>query len=277
VLRPPLLASVVLALFAGTALAGDVAYRSRHHFSFRVPEGWQRMEQDTLREAAGLTASVLGMKVPSYEAAFERTDAETPFEYPYVLVQFVEGSTSGAYRDLEEKLMEGVEEVDAEHGAKLGEILGEHSYDRPVVDRQKNRVWMSMRANTPDAGPVRGIMALHLGRRGVAQLTLYTLEENAAEGRRELEAMSDTVRFDDGHAFEDAGFFSGWVGKGVIGGLIGLAIGLARAGLKSRRASAARAAAALTPAPVVVSPFGRPPLKKRVPAGPLRLDPEIDG
>ena len=35
------------------------------------------------------TASALGTSAPSYEAAFEHEDADEPFEYPYVLVQFV--------------------------------------------------------------------------------------------------------------------------------------------------------------------------------------------
>ena len=102
-----LVASAIL-LVASAALAADRSYRSKNHFSMRVPEGWSRIDDATLRKTARLTASALGTSAPSYEAAFEHEDADESFEYPYVLVQFVSGSTSGAYRDLENELMKAV-------------------------------------------------------------------------------------------------------------------------------------------------------------------------
>jgi hypothetical protein len=272
---------VGVALCAGVAFAAavDRTYASKHHYSLRVPDGWRRIDDATLRKTARTMASMTGMKTPAYEAAFELEGSESPFEYPYVLVQFVEGSTSGAYRDLENQLMKGVEEMDAKHGEKLDEIIGEHAFDRPVVDRARNRVWMSMRAETPAEGTMRGFMALHLGSKGVVQIALYTREDDAAEGKRVLEDFSNSVKFEDGYAFGEGSLFDGWMGKALIGGLIGLGVGLVRAALKSRKQKQeARAQAALTyEQPVVPSPFGRPVPRKRVPAGPIRLDPDLDG
>lgn len=271
-------AAGLVVLCAGIALAGDISYRSPNHFSMRVPEGWRRIDEATLRRASRLTTSMTGMKAPAYEAAFERADADEPFEYPYVLVQFVDGNTSGAYRDLEATLSRSVEEVDAKHGKKLTEVIGEHTFSKPVVDRKKNRVWMTIAADSPEMGPLHGIMALHLGRKGMAQIMLYTRAEDAGEGRREIEKMSDSFRFEDGYAFGDGGLFDGILGMALIGGLVGLGVGILRAVLKSRAKARERVEAARAyETPVTPSPFGRPPLRRRVPAGPLHLDPDIDG
>jgi hypothetical protein len=300
-----LVASAVL-LVASAALAADLTYRSKNHFSMRVPAGWRRIDDGTLKRTMNESASMLGAKAPVYEAGFEREDTEHPFAYPYVLVQFMPGSTNGAYRDLEEKLMQGVEEMDAKHGAKLNEVLGEHAFDRPIVDKKKNRVWMTMRADTPGVGAVRGILALHLGSKGVAQMTLYTLEQDAEQGRRDLETMSDSFKFEDGHGFGERGLFEGWTGRALIGGVIGLVIALVRALVKSKKKepvfepatspyaspySTTSRYSASSPNPVAspdpglspfadrmtASPFGRPPPKKRVPAEPVRTDPGSDG
>ena len=277
-MRRILLVASALLLVASAAFAADLTYRSKNHFSMRVPAGWRRIDDATLKRTAKLTASMLGANAPTYEAAFEREDAEDSFEYPYVLVQFVSGNTTGAYRNLEEQLMKGVEEMDSKHGSKLNEVLGEHAFDRPIVDRKNNRVWMNMRADTPMDGAVRGMMALHLGSKGVAQITLYTREADAEAGRRDLEAISDSVKFEDGYGFGERGFFRNWKRSALIGGLIGLVYAVARAIAKSRKkAPVLEPAASPYAEPFTPSPFGRPLPKRRVPAEPVRSDRGIDG
>jgi hypothetical protein len=270
-----LIASAVL-LVASAAFAADRSYRSKNHFSMRVPEGWRRIDDATLRRTAKLTASALGSSAPSYEAAFEHEDADESFEYPYVLVQFVSGSTSGAYRNLENELMKGVEDADKKHGAKLNEVIGEHAFERPIVDRAKNRVWMNMRANTPTDGVVIGMMAMHLGSKGVAQITLYAHEQDAEQGRHDLQAMSDSVKFEDGYGFGERSFFEGWMGKALIGGLIGLVVGIVRAIAKSRKKPMEYAPAPRPfEEPMTPSPFGRTPAPKRVPVESYGKDPDV--
>jgi hypothetical protein len=219
---------VFLLATAGAALAGDGAFHSPHHYTLRVPQGWEQIDDAVVRQASRLASSAMRMKTQAYEAAFQREDAEHPFAYPYVLVRFEPGNTSGAYRDLEHQIDVGIDEARQKHGKALEEHLGEFSFDRPTVDRTRNRVWITMNAETPADGPVRAFLAAHLGREGVAQLACYTSADDAEAGYRDFVALSDSLTFDEGYTFRAGGLFDGVLGKALIGAIVGAGIFLVR-------------------------------------------------
>ena len=136
-----------------------------------------------------------------YEAAFNLATAKESFEYPYLLLQWHSGDTSGAYRKLEEKMSEGMREAKRKLRGQASELLKDIEMGEPVVDREQNRILVQMESEVALVGTIRALLVMRLGARGVAQQNFYAEADDFETYLPQFMQMADSLQFAEGHRY----------------------------------------------------------------------------
>jgi hypothetical protein len=236
------------ALACGLSARGEIYRDPNLHFSLELPEGWQIMPSarlDLINSALPKRASQYGVRY--YQGLMPKGAA---FDSgPYVLMQWFPGKLNGlSYEQIEREFeveSKGWVEKAEEAMPDLGSDL---SFGKPVLDRTKNRIILTMQMDVADVGSVRGVGFGFFCAQGTVYLHCYDLESDFQERAPLFKAMAESLKFDPGYEFKPgpSGLFDSGrvllIALVVGGALVGLAAcGMFKSQPQHRSPDAARA------------------------------------
>jgi hypothetical protein len=197
-------------------------------FSMRLPAGW--------RDLSSLELNAFNTLLPEpqrknpYIAGFVAA-APGDFDYPYLLIQHIPTTTTGAaWEDIERAFgavqMQAVSEQVQE---SLSDLVTNVNLETPTVDRTRNRVVQCMTGQQAgsEGNRFRALTVMNLGRDRVVAIHAYQIEDRFAEELPVFSAAADSFRFDRGAEFVPSSPLSPSLGlarSAIVGGVIGVAV-----------------------------------------------------
>lgn len=171
-------------------------------FSLRVPESWRDIAPDELATFNALLPEA--QRSNAYIAGFVAAPQDS-FGYPYLLVQHLRATTTGAtWEDIEKGF--GAERLDSaksEVADTLGDLVKNFDLQTPRIEREHNRIIqvISGQSGGADATRFRGLTVLNLGRDRVIALHAYQQEQAFDAEMPVFAAVADSFRFAPGAEF----------------------------------------------------------------------------
>jgi hypothetical protein len=214
----------------GLALAGPSPALDHHDaqegWTVTLPEGWVETPQEEIVALATEIGRRAGQPPQAYYAGFHR-DGKGAFEYPYALVQ-VHRVRRGSLEDLRKELAgPGTRESFERTEKALSDIMSGSTLGTPAIDQRRKMVIMSVQSDVAGVGPVQGVIGIAPGTDLAVQINFYCTVADKAQDLPVCERMLDGFHFDAGKGYSPGGGFDPGAG-GAIGGVIGIAIFLAR-------------------------------------------------
>jgi hypothetical protein len=223
--------AVALATIFAERSAAQHCHDDERHFSIDLPKGWQMMPRPELEQINRLIAGRM-LSVPvHYDAGLRRT-MNRPGSFPYVLIQCMKTPSGASYEELERALAVELGAPLQEAQGKVGDIVREMQVGQPVLDRKTNRVIMHTESNVNGVGAAKGLTIGHLGKNDIVFVHSYAKAEDFDSSFPTFTYINDWLYFDKGFEFKpdtgSARSLSWWSvgGSGVIGAVVGLAVGL---------------------------------------------------
>jgi hypothetical protein len=222
-----------------------------HHFSFEIPVGWRAMSNAELETINNLVQQRMPVKAIRYAAGFcPRTRKTT---YPYILVQTqVVEAAKMSYEDIEAALSRETAGALQEAQGVFADVLRNLVADKPVLDRERNRIALRMKLDIPAVGKVQSLSVTHIGNKSLVSLHAYARDEHFGDYVLTFAQVNDTFAFEQGFGYNPSDAEEkelirapSWIPIAVFAGVFGV-IFLPMMLLLGRKKRQAR------PAPVVV-------------------------
>lgn len=221
--------------------AEDLKYsNAKFHYAFSLPTGWVEIPKSTIDVVMQGTADMTKGTFIDYLAGFQTED--TPiFQYPYILVQQHTLNTPSygqIAKTFEDKgFSEGINEKMEEYS----ELLTNASFEDPFIDKKRNIVFMNLEMDVAGVGKVKGLVAMFLGKSGIAQLNFYTIKSDYEKSLPIFNQIINSFKYEQGYEYDeekaksnDSVGIGGMLKRSLIGGVVGALIGLAWAFFKKK-------------------------------------------
>lgn len=185
---------IVLACVAVPAVAALEYTGPALHYHFTLPEGWVRIPDIVVKQTMQTVMKNMGAQRPEYTAGFQ-TEADDFFTCPYMLVQEfpVENmALSDIAAQIDDSLKGSLQTLDAD------ETLQNIGIGSAVIDTRRNMVLTNMQIEVKDLGPLRVLTVSCPGRKGIAQLHFYALEDDYETYAPVFEQILDSFAFENG-------------------------------------------------------------------------------
>ena len=213
---------------------GDiVVQRPKYGYTVTLPPGWVRIPADVLDEhLKALGAVAKGKLDQKFTDGFQ--PAGTPwFQYPYIMVQVVESGPIPA-RELEgmKSFRSGVQEGLDEAKKKLPTMISDLSLGETAYDASNQCIWIRVSMQAAGVGEVKGVTRGFLTSYGMVTFNCYAQAQDFDQRLPVFNSLlanvkiSDDMRYDPTAASHGSFDFSRAGRSGLIGGLIGGAVGL---------------------------------------------------
>ncbi|WEK56079.1 MAG: hypothetical protein P0Y55_08535 [Candidatus Cohnella colombiensis] len=217
----------ICVLFICTPLsisADSLSYSSsRDHFSISLPDGWIQMPQSVIDEAMQFMKQQATdpMKIPQYFAGFQR-EAETYFQYPYILMQRLDNSDGVSIEEVKKTFRQYGDDTLKKLDENLDIIKNATLDDSPFIYQEKNAVLFNMITDVQGIGKVKSLSAMMLGKNGIISLHFYSLENEYLNDLPYFSSILDSFNYEDGYEYQEPqSFWEQVATKAVIGAIIG--------------------------------------------------------
>lgn len=186
--------------------AQPVFHSSEGHFSFVIPEDWEKVPDEALIALNARFEYLMGRKAkaPSYDLALQKK-GDKPFAYPYMLLQI---RTDGRISDLEfQKYVASAKTGETIGGAEdvvtlaFGELARHYKVGKQGF-YSKNKIFFVTTENiAPGVGTIISLMVKSYSSYGSVTMHFYSTEGNFKADRLYFDRIIDSFEFDEGYAF----------------------------------------------------------------------------
>ena len=192
---------VIWAGFQNQVFAQSFYSDSNDHYSFTLPNGWKEIPKNIIDQfVAKVVQQTQGQLNIKYDSGFQLADKEY-FQHPYFLIQEY-SINSPSYNEIEKMLNDANFSKEKERVTeKYSEFFGNFNFDKPFIDKQKGMVFMNINASVPNAGAVKGLLAIFLGDKHTTRLFFYTLETEYSQWLPAFKSIVDSFQYETNYAY----------------------------------------------------------------------------
>jgi hypothetical protein len=171
------LGPLVIVLLCASDAISEV-FETRDDFSMTLPNGWVEAPPEALRGLETRINQVSdGAIEQHYDYGYQRSSANTWFEYPYILVQVKKGGRIREgqltqYEKVQAQLREGMEKGEE----SLSAIVSDITQGDTLYDEINHILWSAFTMNVQGVGEVRGLVGIKLTKFGFIQVAGYATE-----------------------------------------------------------------------------------------------------
>lgn len=200
------------------------------HYSFSLPNDWEEIPKDVIDDYVDELTKIAGTTGQSlnYTTAFQLSDTEYYFEYPYIVTQDHSVNTPSYSEVAKLFSSDKVEQLMSKNLKDYSEIIHSADMGKPFIDKERNILFINMQADIVDVGPVDALMALFLGKQGITVLNFYTVKNEYSRWLPVFNSIIDSFQYDIGYVYnpaEAAQYDSPSIFEGVIERGVGTALG----------------------------------------------------
>ena len=170
---------ILLLLITSQCLA-QTKYNSKNNFSFEVIKGWKKMTD------AELIAANERTQTDNVEAIFFDDKVE-PRSTISIIFQPDSSFSDITFFNFLHILRE--EKVIEQSGVIIKErkdLISEHNFSEPFIDRENGVVYLNSKSEIPNAGLVLGFSIMAPTKKGIIAISYYILEENFLKYKGEV-------------------------------------------------------------------------------------------
>lgn len=219
--------------FVSSASAQSSARLPGGHWSISVPQGWRVVDEATL-ESVNRRVSSMGIQAGEkvqYVMMLVSTDREGCF----ALLQWQAALPAGASFDAFAKgITKGMDAGAKAIRESNSDQIASASFDSPVIDRQRQRLYIPGLTASPDGGTIKFISSPVPGSGETITFHGYSPSAKFDQNKPALVALADSFAFDPGYAYTfgtkgGGGYdYRRTLYVGLIGGAIGLVVWVVR-------------------------------------------------
>lgn len=193
-LRPTVLLAAIILLAGATPAAAQSYQDKTHHFSVDLPDGWEVIPPDELRQVNATLRKYVLESDASLAAAFRPIGSKRG-AMP-VVVAHVDGEMNNGvpFEQFERQFGRNFEAARARKrsGRQIRTTMA-----RPVYDRERKRATFAASVTQEDGGPIGMYTVYALGPDGAVVLTGYADAETFRDHVPAFVATADSVRFEE--------------------------------------------------------------------------------
>lgn len=201
---------------------------SADHYSFNLPNGWKEIPKSVIDKVMDEIAKQANTKRVEYISGFQ-SEGKEYFEYPYILVQNHKLDTP-SFSQIEKTLNSGDFQEKVNRGTSAySELLKNSAIEKPFIDKEHNIIFMNTQMDVANIGQVKGLMAMFIGKNGIAQLNFYSKTNEYSKWLPVFNSVIDSFKYEDGFAYnpteakknDEPPLFKGVLEEGITGAIGG--------------------------------------------------------
>jgi hypothetical protein len=197
------------------------------HYSFLMPQGWQRMTSKEMEQLDEFLKSTLLGSFVQYDAGLRRRYGSS-WSYPYVLIQSQPVPETGmTYEQIENGLAWELPATIKLVSGSLGDWGKKTDLGSAILDRDRNLIVVRIAMDVGGVGKVQGLSVGHIGKENIISLHCYALDKDFDRYQNVFTEMNNSFQFDEGHEFTPAP----GVSLNLPGGMLPVLVGLGCTGL----------------------------------------------
>jgi hypothetical protein len=217
--------ALVLFAFASIGYSQNRFQHPEAHFSFDLPEEWERIPADVVQEYHNEMLKKTGATAKVPDAAFKKKSARSPFELPYFLVNLFE-------QDMDDSVIQGylssMQSLPRREPSQQGQSA-EGSMTEPVFDEKRKMITLSIDSivgTGEQETEITGYFAIFFFKDGVVTCNFYAKRNQFSEHKPVFEKMITSAAFDRGYEYKPPLFKNTLARNSVIVVAILVALGL---------------------------------------------------
>jgi len=172
-------------------------------YSFQLPDNWIEIPKSTIDKYTEEVFKNINVKKIEFKGGFQLKE-NNYFEYPYILIQEYSIETK-SYQEIEkvflsEKFEKGMKKAQE----SISSEIKDSKLDKPIIDKNNNRVYMGIEIEGKDGKKVKGIAVLFIGQKNIIQMNLYSNESEFNNWYPVFESIINSFEFKDGFKYDEA-------------------------------------------------------------------------
>lgn len=168
---------IIIIILGGFSIANS-GLQQKNGFSILFPDGWVEVPRDIIdayqKEMAKLAPNV---HAQYYDYAFQLAASQRWFEHPYIVVQ-IKNLGHIPESELEKIIEYSVQASVNEYKDNLNSIATDIQFGKMVYDKQTKIIWMPIKSNVVNVGPVSGLSGMIPTEKGFIQIVGYSLRND---------------------------------------------------------------------------------------------------
>ncbi len=195
------------------------------HFSFNLPQEWERISNDVVREYHDEMLKKTNATARIPDLAFKKRGAKSPFDLPYFLVNVFE-------QDVDDSMIKGyissIQKSPQGEVSEPGHAVRVPSITEPVYDEKRKLITFSIDSRVghgEQETDITGHFAVFFFKEGIVTYNFYAGKEDISEYRPAFAGIIDSVTLDKGYEYKSGLFEDALIRKSAI--VAGLLIALA--------------------------------------------------
>jgi len=173
-------------------------------YSVNLPDEWSEIPKEVIDKYLEEVSKALP-NVPkiNFITGFQLEKNEY-FVHPYILVQ-EHDAQAPSYKEIERLFLgENFKNQTKKAQDSLSEVLNNSTFDKPVVDKEKNRVYININMELKNGQKIKGIAVLFIGKKKMIQFNFYSLEEDFNKYLPVFEKVNNSFEFKDEFKFKES-------------------------------------------------------------------------
>lgn len=197
---------IILGLVVLTIHDGFSIDNPQLHFSYKLSKGWDTIPMTVIRarekQIRAITKNTTN--VPHFDGGlFLKANGDDFFTYPYVLYQFqnIKNMNQKSISQIVKELY-----VDESKTFTFEYKDGMNNFDYKVntftVDRTRNLVFLTTKANLPSVGSILSLVVVICGKNGILIYYFSSLEKDYTNFSSQFMETINSFKFDDGFQYK---------------------------------------------------------------------------
>ena len=214
-----------------TTNAESLNYTSQqYHYTFTIPSGWTVIPKSTIDEVMQQTSDISGGQFINYTTGFQLENAEI-FQYPYILVREHTKNTIDYKKIVNMFNTEKFSKSTQKNEENIDMIINS-SIQNPLVDKQRDIIFINGKVNIADVGEVNGLMVYFLGKDSITQLNFSFIDQ---KNLSIFNQIIDSFQYEQGYDYdkkeakntESKNFWGNYISELLAFSIIGILIFIA--------------------------------------------------
>ena len=170
------------------------------HYAFALPLEWAEIPPAEIKRITDYSNTTAGTQVFNYATGFYISDRQY-YDPPTILVQHQKIETP-SYKQITKSINEFDFSQEAEKVDSRTENIKHISIDKPVIDKERNIIFMAKTIEQEGGGKAKILIANFLGKRGIVQITFQSLESEYDDYIPVFENIINSFEFDAGYEYD---------------------------------------------------------------------------